>query len=1062
GDRDTAALIENVMHSNQREIELIRLQKASASWASDALYEPGSRSLLVSTRKGQVLCLDPQADFGIVRTIQIPNRQPVLQMAIVDRTVRRLQVDTIETELTAHRMRLKKRGKHRAAAKLRMDTQVPGYGRVDVMPGQGMPHRKTQVLVVVTAKGDVVFYLLPSFVLLHTITGPHGKAGPEAPGHHVWLTSLASFPPPTPDHEPVLVTGGSDGSIYLWDLLRLRPAKRLTGHSGPVTGFAWNTDKSQLLSCSADHRCMLWNPLLSNMIGCLTGHTAPLIGVGYCSHTGLVTTVSSDKTIKVWSLRTMTETQSIFSRTTQLPENRLTAMCFDNDRRTLLVAGSFILPYAFHLREDANTSASTGTAPLVSLVPGCRAYTDRVAAHTAPLVAIQQTRFVVPVDEDDYAAVPDESSSCYVFSIDARGLVCVWRLSLAKEVAALGFQAAREGPLVSEMVVSCHLPIHDTQCPAAVRGEAFPSVTCAYVEPGGKRILAGLSTGEAMLVSFPSGSVLKIFDAAVDSRVFMAQRGGEGDEPAPPPPVGGVHDGSLLTEVGAVALASCQQVGSVNYPTVAIGVGNKILLYPDPEAQTSRTADPKGQVGPSLVFAGHKGSVTGLQYRGLKGVRANLPLPSLLSCGDDGSVVIWSPISGEPRNVVRFSDVKGRSHNVRVTTADGQYHRSLLSHVTGSESRDDLDSGQDRFTSNLRLGSVISLESDESEVDMVYSISETETDTECSEDSVMPPQYTVDRHTPTKKLSPSKPEREGERGREREKAKADTGDTDLTAGCAYGAISAHFPPTAQYCLSLSEDGGVYAVSAERGVCNRLNTFSDAVSLGCASEHPVDDGGHRVSVASRHSVSKKQTPSLHRRNSMWSDDGSEHKTHITIGTACGHTLLIHVEENQPLMPVSTGRGIARATSSVSVFAGNPFAAGASVVYECTQLDQPVVASTVAYVGSHTVVLSGDTLGHLTAVDTDTGRSLFLINVSRAGMRVEKQLAKKRHNSMSNLRPLVVRAAFHDSYLFDKLFDGRAVGARDTRDNRNLRRTVAKLLPTVIQDDKHKAYEIDSLR
>ncbi|TPP41963.1 WD domain, G-beta repeat family protein [Leishmania donovani] len=52
--------------------------------------------------------------------------------------------------------------------------------------------------------------------------------------------------------EPQVISGGSDGFIYLWDLASGKPLQRLTRHKKPVRGLAFTAAGDALVSCGAD------------------------------------------------------------------------------------------------------------------------------------------------------------------------------------------------------------------------------------------------------------------------------------------------------------------------------------------------------------------------------------------------------------------------------------------------------------------------------------------------------------------------------------------------------------------------------------------------------------------------------------------------------------------------------------------------------------------------------------------------------------------------------------------------------------------------------------------
>jgi hypothetical protein len=50
-----------------------------------------------------------------------------------------------------------------------------------------------------------------------------------------YITSLVLYGSPTPSH---LVSGGGDGTVYVWKIDTLERVHKITGHTGEVTGLA--------------------------------------------------------------------------------------------------------------------------------------------------------------------------------------------------------------------------------------------------------------------------------------------------------------------------------------------------------------------------------------------------------------------------------------------------------------------------------------------------------------------------------------------------------------------------------------------------------------------------------------------------------------------------------------------------------------------------------------------------------------------------------------------------------------------------------------------------------
>lgn len=50
----------------------------------------------------------------------------------------------------------------------------------------------------------------------------------------------------------LLVSGGFDETVRIWDVARAKPMKTLPAHSDPVTAVAFNHDGTLIASCAMD------------------------------------------------------------------------------------------------------------------------------------------------------------------------------------------------------------------------------------------------------------------------------------------------------------------------------------------------------------------------------------------------------------------------------------------------------------------------------------------------------------------------------------------------------------------------------------------------------------------------------------------------------------------------------------------------------------------------------------------------------------------------------------------------------------------------------------------
>ena len=113
---------------------------------------------------------------------------------------------------------------------------------------------------------------------------------------------------------PVVVTGSSDSTVRIWDLIRGVPlGPPLTGHTGAVQALAVGEVNGCPVAVSGgdDHTVLVWDlARRAQLQPPLTGHTGPIEAVGMTEVNGrpMAVTVSTDTAVRVWDLTEMDAT----------------------------------------------------------------------------------------------------------------------------------------------------------------------------------------------------------------------------------------------------------------------------------------------------------------------------------------------------------------------------------------------------------------------------------------------------------------------------------------------------------------------------------------------------------------------------------------------------------------------------------------------------------------------------------------------------------------------------------------------------------------------------------
>jgi phage FluMu protein Com len=99
----------------------------------------------------------------------------------------------------------------------------------------------------------------------------------------------------------LLVTGGDDHAVRVWDAATGRCVATLSGHTGDVNAVAFSPDGSRIASAGDDRILRLWNVETFQPVGTFEGHTDRVRALAF-GPPGMLASAGDDRTVRLWDV----------------------------------------------------------------------------------------------------------------------------------------------------------------------------------------------------------------------------------------------------------------------------------------------------------------------------------------------------------------------------------------------------------------------------------------------------------------------------------------------------------------------------------------------------------------------------------------------------------------------------------------------------------------------------------------------------------------------------------------------------------------------------------------
>ena len=154
------------------------------------------------------------------------------------------------------------------------------------------------VWAVVTGRGEGRYFAAGQDTKIR-LASASGRIESVFSGHDNAVYALAYAP-----ERRIIVSGGADKVVKVWDERRHRLLRSLYGHSDDVRAVAIDARTDLIASGSYDQTVAIWSLGNGQRLRTLAGHTGRVVGVAFAPNGRLVASASEDGTAKLWSLDT--------------------------------------------------------------------------------------------------------------------------------------------------------------------------------------------------------------------------------------------------------------------------------------------------------------------------------------------------------------------------------------------------------------------------------------------------------------------------------------------------------------------------------------------------------------------------------------------------------------------------------------------------------------------------------------------------------------------------------------------------------------------------------------
>ena len=98
------------------------------------------------------------------------------------------------------------------------------------------------------------------------------------------------------------ISGGREGTVYLWDLQRTIPLRIYSGHESDINQIRFHPNCNYLATASADSAIILWDINQIRQVRMFVGHRAPVTTIQFSACGKYLVSGGEDGSVRLWDI----------------------------------------------------------------------------------------------------------------------------------------------------------------------------------------------------------------------------------------------------------------------------------------------------------------------------------------------------------------------------------------------------------------------------------------------------------------------------------------------------------------------------------------------------------------------------------------------------------------------------------------------------------------------------------------------------------------------------------------------------------------------------------------